>query len=376
MNEREIKVALSAAGEIYGGVEEWIYTFIEGVRKRKLPLAILVILFYDGPLAKKLRDAGIQVVIPKKNKYDFLAVARIKSLLLKEKVDIVHTHGYVATIACATAAKSAHTPVVKTEHSIIEPPKDLSKIFSYARMHLNHFLDRNLTRSKCDIVTYVSRFAKECIHPSYGALPYEVIPNGITFQTVDAAFDVSFNPHHFNIGIVGRLSEVKGHRYLFEAIAMLKKAKKRIELHIFGDGALKDELRSLCGELDIHDYVSFHGFKSHIFQYIARLDLFVMPSIFESMPYALLEAMYASKPVVVSRVGGMLEVIEEGKDGLFCEVKDPKSIAEHIAYVIDNPDIAQRLAHSARQKIVAHYSIDTMIDRYLALYTKLLSQKV
>lgn len=367
----KITVALCGAGEIYGGVEEWIFTFVDQAQKHGVPIETVVILFYEGPLAKKLREAGVCVCIPTRKKYDLAARSRIKTFLKEAAVQVVHTHGYLATVLCAPAARALGIPVIKTEHSIIEPCANAAHIIAFARMHLNHFLDRHVTRRACQMVVYVSHFAKEHIQPRYGTLPHAVIPNGIVFHQRDPAFECGFNPHHCTIGIVGRLSTVKGHRYLFAALEKLIKAKtlpKRPHLHVFGDGSLKDELWSLCGELGIHDHVTFHGFRNHIDQYIACLDLFVMPSIFESMPYALLEAMYAKCPVVVSRVGGMREVIEDGITGRFCEAKDPDSLADAIAAALTNPEQSKQIARAAHEKILSDYSIQTMISRYVTLY--------
>jgi glycosyltransferase involved in cell wall biosynthesis len=368
----KMKVALCAAGEIYGGVEEWVCTFVRTIKTEDLSIEPVVILFYDGPLAKRLRDEGVSVFIPGGRKYDLRSFSRIKKFLQKEAVEIVHTHGYLATVLCARSAHQLGLRVIKTEHSIIEPPPARGNILRHLRMHLNHCLDRFVTRRYCSTVVYVSRFAREHIHGSYKkTLSATVIPNGIVFQEPDPAFETDFNPHHYSIGIVGRLSEVKGHRYLFAAIAEIvteKKVSKRIHLHVFGDGPLKDELWSLCGQLGIHDYVTFHGFRNHIYQYIARLDLFVMPSIFESMPYALLEAMYAARPVIVSRVGGMREVVEDGIDGLFCEARDSQSLKEQIVTLINDPSLSKRLGSAAHEKITRSYSIHTMIDSYLDVY--------
>ncbi len=139
--EKKSCIALCAAGEIYGGVEEWVYTFVRQAQERDLFPAIFVILFYDGPLAVKLRGVGCEVVIPDCGKYDFGAVSKVQKILKEKRIDLVHTHGYRATITCAAAAKRLHLPVVKTEHSIIESPKNILKLFSYLKMHLNLALD-------------------------------------------------------------------------------------------------------------------------------------------------------------------------------------------------------------------------------------------
>ena len=431
-----IRLAICAAGEIYGGVEQWVYSYCRNVARigncgklregtgrygkvqeqeekvtfpniPKHPetsrnLSVIVILFYNGPLAEKLRATGIDVVVVSAGKYNPDAIRKVKRVLKEHSINVVHAHGYRAMITAGIAARRLGVPVVKTEHSVQEPTNtnqhekkintNNSRNFvansylliggysCYVRMSFNLFLDRMATRLLASHVVYVSRFAEEKLSRYYGKKPSSVIVNGIEPFDFSASKTKEFADDRFHIALVGRLSEVKGHRYAIEAVALLSKSYGQLQehtatgrnlniiLHFFGSGSLEQELQAHCAALGIEDRVVFHGFCEQLADMLAQCDLLIMPSLFESLPYTLLEGMFANVPIVASRVGGIPEVIENGVHGILIEPENSEALAAAIANVYQNRDAARARTHAAKERVEKEFMIGTMIEKYYGVY--------
>ena len=126
MQVSEINLAICAAGEIYGGIEQFILYYSESLNKQKT-INFIVILFNKGLLYDRLHDLGIELyLIETKFKYDLSSFPKIIKIFKLKNISLVHTHGYKANILCSIAAKYCRIKVLKTEHGILEPEKGLN----------------------------------------------------------------------------------------------------------------------------------------------------------------------------------------------------------------------------------------------------------
>ncbi|MBE9531204.1 MAG: glycosyltransferase, partial [Proteobacteria bacterium] len=176
------------------------------------------------------------------------------------------------------------------------------------------------------------------------------------------------------IGTISRLATQKGHCYLFEAFKILKARVPGLSLVIAGDGPLKDELAELVRSLGIADDVIFLGARRDVSSILKALDLYVLPSLWEGLPMALLEAMATSLPVVATRVSGVPEVIEDDVSGMLVEAKDAKAFAAAMERVLVDSALAQRLGKSARETIEERFSATAMVNSMAELYLEVLEQ--
>lgn len=306
---KHMRLAICSTGELYGGVEQFIYSFATEISKDQ-SVCLIVVLFHEGHLSNKLREAGVRIFVLTSFKYSLLTVSRLARLFRKEGIDIVHNNGYRANILCTIAAKACGLKVVKTEHGKIEPSKGLKRI----KMTLNLLFDMLVSKSMVDRVVFVSKDMQSHSMRFYKSKKGKVIYNGIPrieYAKVDR-YNAS-NGKSFNIGIIGRLSEIKGHTYLLKAMSLLE-CVPGLKLNIYGSGSLEAELKDFCRQNALSDRVIFHGFRNDIYECLKSLDLLVMPSLHEGLPYTLLEAMYMKVPVVASDVGGLREILENGRD--------------------------------------------------------------
>ncbi|MSP38870.1 MAG: glycosyltransferase family 1 protein [Deltaproteobacteria bacterium] len=174
------------------------------------------------------------------------------------------------------------------------------------------------------------------------------------------------------VGSMGVLEERKGHRFLLEAAAQLKTRGMNLQYRIAGDGAERQSLERLAAELGIADQVRFAGFVTDTAAFFAAIDLFVMPSLFEGLGVAVLEAMAAGKPVIATRVGGLVESVLDGVTGLLVEPKDASRLADAIERIVGDPELALTLGCKGAERARQHYTLEQMARRNEAYYYELL----
>jgi glycosyltransferase involved in cell wall biosynthesis len=413
-------IAICSAGELFGGVEQWIVSFVDRVKGQgargqahseqgpgsrgqehfeqgpgsrgqgqalrgsesfdqnvagpmtpdpgAFNLDFIVVLFWDGELARRLREIGVQpIIVETKGTYDLGVFKRLRKVLKDNQVGIVHTHGFKADVLCGIAAIQLGIPRVKTQHGAVES-KDAFSIPSL-RMRMNIVLSR-LFEPFFDRIIFVTkdllqkRFIKsKKMSVIHNAIP--VIPEGNKrpLEPKDA----------FKIGIIGRISRVKGHKYLIKALAGLP---AQCHVYIFGEGSLKGELLQYAHQCGVVERVHFMGFQRDIHTYMRALDVFAMPSLHEGLPYTLLDAMYLRVPVVASRVGGLAEVLRESKDALLIEPKDADALRNALLHFYNDRDFARHLASNAYEKVTKEFMIENMVNNYVKVYDTVLKGDV
>jgi glycosyltransferase involved in cell wall biosynthesis/Ser/Thr protein kinase RdoA (MazF antagonist) len=168
---------------------------------------------------------------------------------------------------------------------------------------------------------------------------------------------------------VGRLHPQKGLDVLLEAIRLLAIEQRReLHLRLIGDGPARHQLESLASQLGIDDYVTFCGQSDQVNQELAAADGFVLPSRAEGLSNALLEAMAAGLPAVVSDIPGNVDVIQHEQNGLRFRVNDPQNLAECLAMLLDSDELRLRLGQAARRTVEERFSLDSISERYIKLY--------
>lgn len=170
---------------------------------------------------------------------------------------------------------------------------------------------------------------------------------------------------------IARLAEQKGQRYLLDALQSLPDAV----VALVGDGPDRAQLERQAHDLGLQDRVVFLGQRADIPELLACCDLAVLPSLFEGLPLAALEAMAAGKPVVASRVGGTSEAVQDGLTGLLVPPADPGALAHAISAVLGSPALARRLSAAAQARVAQSFSAEVMTKNVTYLYDQVLASK-
>ena len=174
----------------------------------------------------------------------------------------------------------------------------------------------------------------------------------------------------WHIVSVGRLTPEKGHRYLIKALSLLNTKFNRQDFSatILGDGALRTDLAQLANRYHLSDRIQMPGFCDDIFSMLSTAHLFVLPSLHESSPNALIEAMGVGLPCIASSVGGVLDLIDHQENGLLIPPRASGALAEAINDILINQELAVELGRNARRKIEEMFNNDRSIRQLQAVY--------
>jgi glycosyltransferase involved in cell wall biosynthesis len=174
------------------------------------------------------------------------------------------------------------------------------------------------------------------------------------------------------VGTVGRLAPLKGLEVLVEAAAGVVAQVPRAKLMFIGDGPLRQRLEHLASERGLQRRVVFTGARDDVPRLLSLLEVFVLPSLAEGQPMALLEAMSAAKAVVATRVGDVPKMVEGGECGIVIPPGDPAALTDAVVSLLRDEGRRSELARKARQTVLAKFTLQVMAERYQSLYRSLI----
>ena len=285
--------------------------------------------------------------------WDAAVFCRLYRLLKKNDFSLIHAHGFKAGLLARPLSRIFKIPCLLTVHGDFLRAK-LSRLPG-AYMQA----ERCLSRWTAGYVAVSGWLAGEL----YGMLgagksKIRVIPNGI--ETAGFYREKGCRKSDsFLVGTAARLVPEKGLDVFLKAASCLKPRFPEISFVIAGDGPLRLPLEEMSRQLGVQDRVVFLGHCERIPEFLAGLDVFVMPSRSEGQGIAVLEAMAAGCPVVASSAGGLRELIRHGENGLLFPVGDAQVLADCIASCLQNPEYAAVLAARARREVAKRSSRQT-----------------
>ena len=371
-----VQVCHVAVGDLWAGAEVQLKVLLSKLVGRA-EMNLSVILFNEGRLEKEIGSLGIPVKVFPESRWGsgkiFLELVRE---FKKSNVQIIHTHKYKDTILAAPAAKLCGIlHVVRTVHGLREPFDGLLAF----KMSCYEAIERTVHRSCVDSIIGVSSQIESKYKAEGQVSSVTCIRNGIDFEgkliQTDRwrmRKDLGIDSGTCLIGTVGRLTPVKGIPYLLQAARMLLRHGVNMKVLVVGDGSIRQDLLAQTHELGISDNVVFLGHREDTDVLLQALDIFVLPSLSEGIPMALLEAMAASRPIVASRVGGIPEIIEDGVEGFLVESMDVKNLAERCRQLIESPEFARKMGEQGRKRVERDFSAKAMADRVALVYKELL----
>ena len=357
-----------------GGVENQISIILRKYDISKLS-PLVCSLSDKGEIGREIENAGIEVIPLNKlgHRFDWTIVKDIYNLIKTRNVKIVRTHQYHANLYGRLAAWLAKVPcIVASVHNVYTRDRKLH------RRIINKFLS-----GFTDKVVAVSETVKRDILKYDGLTDDKVtvIYNGIDAQSF---FDTNRNSMRANIGIpseapvigtVGRLTVQKGQKYVLDAVAMLRQKFPQIVLLIVGDGPMRDELQNRIKALGIDKNAILLGIRRDIPQLLSAMDIFVLPSLWEGLGTALIEAMAAGKAVIATDIAPFREIINSEKVGILVPVEDSKAIASSIDLLLNNKALAQTFGRDAKERALSHFNMDITVNRYVSLFEDILRGK-
>jgi glycosyltransferase involved in cell wall biosynthesis len=170
------------------------------------------------------------------------------------------------------------------------------------------------------------------------------------------------------ICFIGRLVPVKNIKSLLKAMRLVVKECPRIKLLLIGDGPERNELEKIVIENGLQSFVFFTGFRDDARDFLAEADIFVLPSYYEGISIALLEAMSAGLPSVITNVGGNSEVIIHNENGFLYPSGDVNSLSNYIIKLYQNTSLRKDMGEKAKERVNKYFSISHTAERYTQLY--------
>lgn len=327
-----------------------------------------------GEFAPELERAGVRIFELGYRRRHFLrTVMRLKSILKKENITILHTHLFEPGLVGRLAAWLAGTPVIITH----EHGKTLWK-----KPH--HHLFERLATLRTDMRIVVTEDIRSLRKKHEGTPDYKMvlIENAVDperFEVDDGTRkrlrqDLGIDDY-FVAGTVGRLVPAKAYDLFLQMAHELLKVDERMRFLLVGDGRLRADLEARARSLGLEGQVLFLGNRTDIPEVLAAMDVYVITSVREGLPISLVEAMLAAKPIVSTAVGGIPEALREPGTGVLVESGDRPALVAAVAGLAADPVRREAMGRAARQAAFGRYSPPTVLDKLDRLYESLLKAK-
>jgi len=368
--------------EPWGGAQKYVFDIATNTPRDQFDTT--VILGGDGILKKRLEEAGVKTILLSNSQRDINLKNEVKlfcellRLFKKEKPDVIHLNSSKMAGTGSLAGRMAGIKkIIFTAHgwAFNEDRNFLSKIL----IKILHIITITLSHKTIS----VSKITKKQIGKPFNK-KIVVIKNGlreIELRDRDSARKIltskilqknqrigkmiANNP--FWIGTISELHTNKGLGYAIEAIS---KIRDNVIFVIIGEGEKRKELEELIVKLGVANKICLIGKIDFASTYLKAFDFFTLSSITEALPYVLLEAGYASLPVIASNVGGIPEIIENKKTGILVSSRNSEEIKNSIEYLIRNPEKSKVLGNSLKEKIIRDFTQKKMLDKTFLLYRK------
>lgn len=297
----------------------------------------------------------------------FRAASRLAHIIKDEKIDLIHAHTRVSQVASYLASRRTGIPYIATCHG-----------------YFNAKLSRRLFDTWGEKVVAISEAVRAHLEKDFNVNPQriEVIYNGIDLDRFSNIYSMDQIarakrslgiPRGVIVGTMGRLSSIKGQKFLIEAMKDVTSKSKDTRCLIIGSGREEAALKDLSKSLGLEDRVIFTGAAyMDIPLYLACMDIFVLPSIEEGLGLALLEAMSLGRPCVASATGGIKDIVDDGVNGILTPVGDSGSIANAVLKILSDKDLAKNMSEKARDFVKSRFSIEAMTDNMIDLYGRVI----
>jgi glycosyltransferase involved in cell wall biosynthesis len=349
-----------------GGAEKLIATFARAIQDSEHRLTVITLRQNVLAVEQEVADTGARIVYLHHRKlFHPGRFRRLVALCQAESFDVIHTHLTMANILGGFAGWLTHTPVTTTLHNVTIQSKERP---------LHYWLENWVFRHIIDHPIAVGWSIADAHSQRIGDKHFTIIPNAVTLpEPLDAATRTAIrhslieNPNAQILIAVGRLEEQKGFTDLLDAFALVQPTHPDAHLFIAGVGSLHDELAAKINVLGLGTTVHLLGLRHDVPQLLGASDMYVSSSWWEGLSVALLEAMAAGLPGVVTDVGDTANVFTSAM-GSLVPARQPQVLAAALCDLLDQPDKWPQMGAAARDAIVAGYSAEVAARQLLQLY--------
>lgn len=313
---------------------------------------------------------------------DIRAMLKLRACVAADKPCLVHAILTRPSIFVPPAVQMSgcHTRVVVTQHGVHEwsegtlPAYLVESAFRYGAA----FADTIVTVSRAvarDLIAAIPSLSGKIYTIYNGVDTQRFHPNcpGYREELIAKLFPAADPRSAFLIGAAGNLRPIKGYDVFVKAAAQLRH-RRDFRFIIWGEGCERARLEKAIESHGLRDRFVLPGFVDNLSRFLVACDCFVQPSRYESFGLAAAEAMACGVPVIASNVGGLPELLEDGRTGFLVPPDDPNAIAMHLEFLAEQPELRKVMGRRAAKRIQQHFTIDRMVREYLQLYCRLLQK--
>ena len=352
-----------------GGAERVLADLALGLQAAGAYNLVLLPANGEGWLARQLEGSGVAIDHFRLNGPISPACARsLAAVLRRHAIDVAHSHEFSLAVYGSWASWQAGVQHVITMHGSRYYADRLRRRLAMRAAVANSGRVVAVSHQLADDMSRDLKVARAAI---------EIIPNGVRRAAAAAPptlrDELGLRPDDRLLVSVGNLYPVKGHRHLIDAVALLTPHYRSLHLAICGRGDADHALTAQARALGIADRVHLLGLRSDIPNVLASADIFVHPSLSEGLPLALLEAMFAARPIVATDVGEVATVLANGA-GVVVQPGSAPALAFAVNRLLGRPELARTMADRAFRSACDEYDVSRMVDRYQSLYLQVLRQ--
>lgn len=366
---RKIKILHIIKSLGRGGAEMLLPETLKIHNKDKFEFHYIYFLPWKNQMVSEIEDAGGHVTcLDANNNIQLIRrVSAVKVYILKYEIDIIHAHLPWAGFLSRIIFKSLKIPVLYTEHNKQE------------RYHKVTYYINRWTFNSQSIGIAVSADVCESIHKNISPdIPVKTILNGVNtdyfMRDREAGFKIAEQAGIPESAIVvGTVAVFRFQKRLKEWLQVFAKAAQgnpNLYGVIVGDGPLKNEIEDERRRLGLVSRVIMPGLQTNTREWFSSMDIFMMTSVFEGLPIALLEAMSMQCAILTTDAGGIKEVIRENEDGLIVGVKDWQNLSGKLSTLVNDKSAIEDLGNKARKRVIGEFSMKRMVRELEEIYAQ------
>ncbi len=329
----------------------------------------VIVVSNGGRMVGSLLDCGarhIRLPVHKKSLFTVIKMSgKLRDIIKEERIDVVHARSRVPAIIAFFACRKTGTPFITTAHGYYSTHL-FSRVMGWGRYVIvaSGIIGRHMIKN--------FSVPRERI---------KFIPRGVDldkfrFRNVDIS-----QKSEYKVAVIGRITPIKGHAFFLQSIARVIRVFPKVKILIVGDAPedkpeYKHELESLIRRLNITDFVEFLGSRKDISKIMSEIDLLILPSVGqEAFGRVIIEAGASGIPVIATRIGGVVDIVEDGVTGILVRSGDIMEMVDSILKLLKNRELAANLAVEARKKVEKEYSLEKMTEETLKIYRESIKKK-
>ncbi len=373
-----MKILHLISGGDNGGAKTHVITLLRKLVEQNIDVELLCIM--EGSFTREAIAENIPTtIIAQRKRYSIKPILEIKKYIENGGFDVVHCHGARANYIAFFLKNSFQIPFITTLHSdykldfkdsaykqaIFMPINSIAlRKFDYILAVTNGFLELLLERG----------FQKESIKVIYNGIRMDQELDALPKEEFLSQFGIAYEESKTYIGLAARLQMVKGIWEFIKSAEILLKTHSDLVFLIAGNGDMEKEVRAYLEKKGLTEHIHLLGFVSDMNSFYHVVDINSLTSYSESFPYALLEGARVKKATVSTAVGGIPEMIIDGKTGYLAQSGNPESIAQKMLGFIENPDGMKELGTAFYEDVSQRFSDVAMAKRHIEIYTELIEE--